>query len=118
MPKNSLDKFVPYLNDVLALWDELGADFRVGKMTRAQVQKLRDDFEAVLTRMDQLQAQLGQAMGVRDNLITDDETGIEAFAVKFRAAVVAEFGSRSPQAQRVPRLTPGRPKPKPAAPTP
>ena len=112
MPKNSLDKFVPYLDDVLALWDEWGTDFTVGKVTRAQAQKLRDDFQAVLGRMDRLQAQLGQEMGVRDNLIADENTGIEAFAVKFRAAVVAEFGARSPQAKRVPRLSPGRSKPK------
>ncbi len=51
-----------------------------------------------------LNTQMGLQMGARDRMIEDDDAGIEAFAVKFKAGVVAAFGARSPQAARVPRL--------------
>lgn len=100
MPRKTIDAWLPYLDDVLALWTELGADFKVGSLTRANVAALRDDLKTALDKVNALQAQLGLAMDARDAQIA----GIEGLAVKFRAAVIAQYGPRSSQAGRVPRL--------------
>lgn len=85
MPRKTIDAWLPYLDDVLALWTELGADFKVGSLTRANVAALRDDLKTALDRVNALQAQLGLAMDARDVQIGE----MEGFGVKFRAAVIA-----------------------------
>lgn len=114
MARRPIDAWIPYLDDILALWAEFGGDFRVGGMTRGQVVALRDQLRTTLEKLNALQAQLGLTSDERDRQIAD----IEGFAVKFRAAVIAQYGSQSSQAARVPPASGARRRPGPATPPP
>jgi len=113
MARRPIDAWIPYLDDVLALWTEFGGDFRVGGMTRPQVVEMRAQLSATLDRLNALQAQIGLVSDERDRQIG----GVEDFAVKFRSAVIAQYGPQSSQAKRVPRVSPARSKPAPTPPT-
>ena len=76
---------------------------RVGGLSRAQVLELRNQLRGTLDRLNALQAQVALASDKRDRQIE----GIQEFAVKFRAAVVAQYGPQSTQAKRVPRVETG-----------
>lgn len=100
MARQSINEWRAYLDDVVALWNELGDGFKVGTMTRTEMIKLRDDYVSVLERINELQAQLGLAQGDRDEHLK----GIERFAVQFRAAVIGQYGPRSREALRIPKV--------------
>ncbi len=104
MARRAIDGWSPYVDDVLALWTELGDDFKVGRLARQDVVSLRGQLQTALEQVNALQAQLGLAMGERDGVIDK----VEEFAVKFRSAVIAQFGPRSPEARRVPRVSHAR----------
>jgi hypothetical protein len=107
MPRRPIDLYLPYLDDVSALWSELGEDLKVGKLSEQSVADLSQRLKSTLDKVNGLQAQLGLAQAERDKMIAETED----FAVKFRSAVVASYGARSAEAHRVPKLTLSRAKP-------
>jgi len=104
MPRRPIYDWLPYLDAVLALWTEFGEDFKVGDLTLTGARELRTDLQTTLDRLNTLQAELGLTMGERDQEISD----IESFAVKFRSAVIAQYGPDYTQAARVPKVDPPR----------
>ena len=101
MPQKAIEDWLPYLEEVLAFWTQLGDDFTAAGLTRTQVVALRDQLKATLDALESLHAQLGFRMGQRDREISE----LEEFAVKLRAAVIGEFGPDSVEAQRCPKAT-------------
>lgn len=114
MAKTGIKDYLPYLDDVLALWTELGTDFKVGSLTRADVLELRTNLAAVLEKLNHLQAQMRRGIDDRE---TRTDT-VDTFAIKFRSAVIAQYGPRSPEARRVPKLITPRGKKATPPPTP
>ena len=112
MPAKRLDQWNEYLDDVAALWTEIGADFKVGDMTRTQFDTLYAEWKALQKRIAELEAQLGIAQDERQGKVT----GLESFGVRFRAAVVSKYGNRHAMVKRVPKLQATRPKVSPTPP--
>ena len=113
MARQSINEWRVYIDDVLALWNELEDSFKVGTMSRADLLQLRDDYVSVLDRINELQAQLGLSQGDRDAHMKS----FEVFAVQFRAAVIGQYGPRSREALRVPKVERARKRRAVAAPT-
>jgi hypothetical protein len=113
MPRKAIDDWLPYLEEVLAFWTQLGDDFTAAGLTRTQVGALRDQLKSTLASLDALQAQVGFTMGQRDWEISE----LDEFAVKLRAAVIGRYGPDSVEAQRCPKATPARRPPQEPPPT-
>ena len=114
MPAKRIDQWNEYLNQVGMLWDEIGTDFKVGDMTRAQFTTLTTEWSTLQTRITEIETQLGIAVDERKGAIR----GIQDFGVRFRTAVITKYGNRHPMVKRVPRLQTVRPPSKPMTPTP
>ncbi len=114
MPKPTIDGTVVYLDDVLTLWDELAlpADFKVGERNKAQVTALRDAYSALVEAANTLQTQLDLKVDERNQMSPQ----VSDFAVQFRAALIAKYGSRSTQVSRVPKFYKAAPKKRTPAP--
>ena len=106
MPAKRMDQWNEYLDEVAALWDEIGADFKVGELTRAQFETLHTEWKSLQTRVAQIEAQLGVVIDERQGKIRI----MEDFGVRFRSAVVTKYGNRHPMVKRVPKLQVTRPK--------
>jgi hypothetical protein len=106
-----MDQWNEYLEAAGTLWDEIGTDFKVGDMTRADFAALVREWTTLQTRIAEIETQLGVSLDQRQTKIGS----INDFGVRFRTAVIAKFGNRHPMVARVPKLQRTSPKPTPLA---
>ncbi|WP_309711370.1 hypothetical protein [Armatimonas sp.] len=113
MPAKRLDQWNEYLAHISSLWDEIGADFKVGDMTRSEFSSLVNEWVSLQTRITEIETQLGILLDQRQSSVK----AIQSFGVRFRTAVIAKYGNQHPMVKRVPKLQPTR-APKVPPPTP
>jgi hypothetical protein len=102
MARRAASSWPGYMQELLQLWDELdlGADFKVGNFSRADVEELHQKIEEALERIRELEDALGIAITDRENVIRE----LEKFGVQFRLAVALQYGLQSEQVKRIPKV--------------
>lgn len=106
MANKNMDEWKPFLETVLAQWDEneLGADYEVVGLKRAQVAALQTKWNGFGERIEKAQAALDKVVDERQNLVPQ----LNELGVAFRSSMAGKFGPSSDEAKRAPRVTAGR----------
>jgi hypothetical protein len=102
MARRAAGSWPEYIRELLNLWDvlDLGADFKVGNFTRADLEELQRNIEDALRKIAELERALGFAITERETVIRD----LEKFGVQFRLAVALKYGLQSPEVRMVPTV--------------
>lgn len=102
MARRAASSWPGYMRELLQLWNQLdlGDDFKVGNFSHDDVEALSGQIEDSLTKIQDLEGQLANAIAERERVIRE----LEKLGVQFRLAIALKYGLQSKEVQLVPKV--------------